>query len=834
MITNESKQSDHLQRLAQLVPRTKKQRYLLQLSEDDFRDKIVRPVFLQQGYTDGRDTCGPLEQGKDCYFTKSSEIAGTDIFVVQTKVGKITKSSRARDNLDNLVAQLRTALSTSVPLVTDKKKRPPLAAYLVASGEINETAQQHILDQLSDPRLKFLDAETLIPLVDRHMPELWLDIDSDAIAYFRAICTGIERGSEMLSGGLAVAHNHTNACVLDDAYTQVHVLPARPKRDVKGQKRLKKAVLRKAATSFPATSLTHERARLLLVTGDGGSGKTTLLKRIAYELARREVDNPNKVIIPILLRARDLAEKTSVLLLDHVLQSVSVLNPALKQPFSLNDLTQGRVVFMIDGLDEVGTDERSDAVVQVLHQFHSLYPECQIIVTSRETQYTGSTGQLQAFARYRITPFSLSQAEKIIKCLAKQQSLSVDDSAEILRRLQEIHGIALSPLIVTIFAATSDMTKRDVPPNITELFKKYTELMLGRWDEGKKLHQQIQAPVKDLVLQQIAFGMHERRVTSIPVRDFKARVFRELESRGLFIEEMPKFYEEIVVRSGLFRVDSENIEFRHLLFQEFFAGRAIPSADYIKSRLEDDWWKRAVVFYFGENPNDIDSLHELARALPTLNNDEAFTAATTLGLALQACYFSHVEDKFDVYSSIIRSIIDARMSPGFGGKLSGLPIMLVTVCFFRARESLALSNLSLFTERIHESLLQIYENEPVKQEEARFWLITGLMECGLYDLANVYLERFRPRGESSRLLFPLQIAVFDAGSRRVLSQDGQKILRELSKIARTRFSDVAEALIREIEKELDQLDEVSNVQKASLGSSESAGAASGASGGGAS
>lgn len=168
-----SHQSQHLQRLASFVPRTRKQRFLLQMSEDDFRDKVVRPLFLQQGYTDGRETCGPNEQGKDCYFTKTAELSGTDVFVIQTKVGKITKTAKAKDNLDNLVVQLRTAIETSVPIIADKKKRLPLAGYLVASGEINDNARNHILDQLSDSRLKFLDVEELIPLIDRHIPQLW-------------------------------------------------------------------------------------------------------------------------------------------------------------------------------------------------------------------------------------------------------------------------------------------------------------------------------------------------------------------------------------------------------------------------------------------------------------------------------------------------------------------------------------------------------------------------------------------------------------------------------------------------------------------------------------
>ena len=58
----------------------------------------------------------------------------------------------------------------------------------------------------------------------------------------------------------------------------------------------------------------------------------------------------------------------------------------------------------------------------------------------------------------------------------------------------------MNRLLVTVFVATTDYSRKDIPANITELFKKYTEMMLGRWDASKGLAQQYQAPLKDFVL----------------------------------------------------------------------------------------------------------------------------------------------------------------------------------------------------------------------------------------------------------------------------------------------------------------------------------------------
>lgn len=199
-------------------------------------------------------------------------------------------------------------------------------------------------------------------------------------------------------------------------------------------------------------------------------------------------------------------------------------------------------------------------------------------------------------------------------------------------------------------------------------------------------------------------------------------------------------------------------------------------------------------------------MRQLTYSLPDDPN-KAFTAATTVGLALQACYFGHVETKYEVYSRVIQALVDARTSPNFGGKYSAVPVVLTLISFFSAQESLALSNLELFVERVYEDLSNHYKSEPQKWEEARTWLITGLLESGLYNLANVYLQRFRPHGESAlTLLFPLRVGIIRAHSSRVLSTEANANLKELAKLSRIRLSEIVEQFRSQIEREKRTLD----------------------------
>jgi len=50
------------------ISRFRKERFLRSMTEDQFRDQVVRPLFLRKGLKDGRDLCGIDEEGKDCIF----------------------------------------------------------------------------------------------------------------------------------------------------------------------------------------------------------------------------------------------------------------------------------------------------------------------------------------------------------------------------------------------------------------------------------------------------------------------------------------------------------------------------------------------------------------------------------------------------------------------------------------------------------------------------------------------------------------------------------------------------------------------------------------------
>lgn len=126
------------------ISRFKKERFLLTLSEDEFRDQVVRPLFLRQGLKDGRDMCGPSEKGKDAVFVYQDPLGMMDVYAVQTKKGSLNMSGKSTENIVTAITQLRTALQTRISFISPKSKLLPSKVFLCTSGKINDSARSHM------------------------------------------------------------------------------------------------------------------------------------------------------------------------------------------------------------------------------------------------------------------------------------------------------------------------------------------------------------------------------------------------------------------------------------------------------------------------------------------------------------------------------------------------------------------------------------------------------------------------------------------------------------------------------------------------------------------
>ena len=210
-------------------------------------------------------------------------------------------------------------------------------------------------------------------------------------------------------------------------------------------------------------------------------------------------------------------------------------------------------------------------------------------------------------------------------------------------------------------------------------------------------------------------------------------------------ENVSNILDEIFQRSGIFRVMGNDIEFRHHLLQEFFAGRGISDPDAVHQLIYDDWWKRALVFYFGERADNISLLAASTKSAVGLDPGRLVEAATTVGLALQACYLSPVGEKIDVWKWVVEALEISQFPAIQAVDTDGrYPMSSFFHFYLYARDSVSLSNLRSHIPDIEDWVKAAALSGESVSENHMYWLIVGLIEAGDISVAESLVEKFRP------------------------------------------------------------------------------------------
>jgi hypothetical protein len=275
--------------------------------------------------------------------------------------------------------------------------------------------------------------------------------------------------------------------------------------------------------------------------------------------------------------------------------------------------------------------------------------------------------------------------------------------------------------------------------------------MLERWDKDKGFTKQYQYPLKDQLLREIAFYMHTKRETSIKRGEFEAFIKKYLVDRDL-APDSDQLIDEIVERSGILRPLGDRLEFRHHTLQEFFAGRAIRSETFVASVIGDEWWRQAIVFYFGDRANDATGLHAAIGHLPMLSASEQFTASIALGLSLQACFLVPTSEKVGIFASVIEALSDSREEVAIQmDELGERPYLTTLNYSYLGRHAVALNALPSIVEKL----------PPMNNHmsAAAFWIIIGLLETRNFKLAEQRLQKYQTPDDSLLLALDIECVI---------------------------------------------------------------------------
>ncbi|HUT90725.1 MAG TPA: HEAT repeat domain-containing protein [Thermoguttaceae bacterium] len=247
---------------------------------------------------------------------------------------------------------------------------------------------------------------------------------------------------------------------------------------------------------MPATQCirTHDRVVLL---GNPGGGKTTVLRFLAHFRAsddKGDGEIPIYVRLPELCRAQELDERVDPV--KYVAAWAAKRGcPNVEQSLNsaLEDQTR-RCLVLLDGLDEVGSQEQRTFLIERVQEFIGRYPQNRFVISSRVVGFESAPWKRQGFAVFRILPYQRRQletfAEKWAKILARLENRPHGEVLEILTGAifsnPRVRTLAANPLILTILVLLNEARGGTLPRRRVDLYEKVVDVFLDTWESSKR------------------------------------------------------------------------------------------------------------------------------------------------------------------------------------------------------------------------------------------------------------------------------------------------------------------------------------------------------------
>ena len=365
----------------------------------------------------------------------------------------------------------------------------------------------------------------------------------------------------------------------------------------------------------------------LVVLGGPGTGKTTLVSYLALKFARGQAEEAlglDEKRLPILIPLRELPRTGLSLTADNLpaLCTTPGLAKECPEGFFKKRLEDGDCIVLLDGMDEVTTEEKRRRVAEQIDDFVSTYHDARFVVTSRPAGYSGVA--LTGFTQLDICDFSDEDVEAFARhwCLALElaiRGVEREISEAVARRKAEreagelvaairandrVRRLTVNPLLLTIVAMVHRY-RATLPNRRVELYDECTEVLLGYWDQAKGIAGQLDWARKRRVLEPLAYWMHQQGLREAERVQLEQIIAEALPTVGEKKARAGEFLKNVRERSGLLMERGLGIYgFSHLTFQEYLTAshlidRGEEGQEELLKHLHDPWWLEATLLYAG-------------------------------------------------------------------------------------------------------------------------------------------------------------------------------------------------------------------------------------------
>ncbi|MFF5360827.1 NACHT domain-containing protein [Streptomyces scabiei] len=362
--------------------------------------------------------------------------------------------------------------------------------------------------------------------------------------------------------------------------------------------------------------LTKAGPRVLL-RGEAGAGKTTLVGWIASHAASSTLEGGLarlNGLVPFVIPLRSLRAHGERFPRPNELHRVAGLMMGdSPRNWGRRVLRSGRGILLIDGLDEVPKEDRSDArqwLSELLWTFSSML----CLVTVRPQAVREDWLGHENFRELYLLPMRDADIEKFVHVWHDTARLEIAATAEDLQQLSELESslkakfttnhalrnLAQTPLLCAVICALHRRSGGDLPVSRPELYTAALKMLLGKRDIRRKISKpegiEISAEEHQVLLQRIAIWLVRNGQSQMS----HAQAIGQLKPA---LEGMPKVQvqgpEDAILRHMLNRSGvleertADSIQFIHRTFQDYLAAAQFRDSDslpeILRNAAKEDW-----------------------------------------------------------------------------------------------------------------------------------------------------------------------------------------------------------------------------------------------------
>lgn len=592
-------------------------------------------------------THGTNEMGADFVLARTDPTLGDENYV-----GVVVKCGNIKQDHADVKRQIEEC---AIERFFDGAKRKIYLneTWIVCNGSISSGAEKKIFEEYKSRNIKFIDSDRLAQIVDSIYPHFWNEIPAGLGTYLKSTLIEIVKAESYNTLG-------THALTLDVAQELYEIEPTRP-----GQK-----IARYNKSLRTTLSGALKQHRLFMIEGGMGSGKTTLFRKHMKALCEPDEFQKNKTI-PKLVHFSEIAEDISAGLSRIVKELQAALEGA----------ADGKILIFLDGVDEVrsATDGSLFTAIESVSNTVKSTKNLTIAIGSRPV-WTIEEGEelLRQCPRFRILPLSFDQIVKVVQHSCGSLGIS-EKLRQDLGKSSLLRAIPRTPMSAILLARVLNANAKEIPQTLPELYSKYVELALGRWDIDKGLMTEREYPVVVTVLSRVAKYMMDNELQQMNVNE----VMQMLEEYTRTREGLPApaaIFKRIEQRSEVVIVNKERqtFSFRHKSLTEFLLalyqkethGRSAPFTNPFEG-----YWLGVEYFYLGliqDAGKRIDKLSDLVLS----TEREKMLRLLNFGNLMLSAYqteYTHIERAvYRIVIEMTKHFLDVR-SGKVESKLSSLP-----------------------------------------------------------------------------------------------------------------------------------------------------------------